>query len=79
MFMSGIVTVKSQIQITIYCSSLTSDGDDSSSSVDAIMKVVNLRKAQLYRQQQSVSEANQEAEGINLLALSKAKKRINLK
>jgi hypothetical protein len=53
--------------------SLASDSDGSSSSVDAIMKVVNTRKAQLQRQQQSVSEANQEAETVNLLALTKPK------
>ncbi|MGI0025585.1 MAG: hypothetical protein ACREA4_10645, partial [Nitrososphaera sp.] len=54
--------------------SLTSDSDGDSSSVDAIMKVVNMRKAQLHRQQQSVSQANDEAERINLLSLTKPKR-----
>jgi hypothetical protein len=42
-------------------------------SADAIMMVINERKAQLYKQQQSVSNLNNEAEKVNLLSLSKRK------
>jgi hypothetical protein len=54
--------------------SLATDGDESSSSIDAIMKVVKMRKAQLQRQQQSVSQANEEAERTNLLSRTKLKR-----
>jgi hypothetical protein len=46
---------------------------DGSSSVDAIMTVVKKRKAQLQKQQESVLQANEDAERINLLSLSKRK------
>jgi hypothetical protein len=47
--------------------------NDGSSSVDAIMTVVKKRKAQLQKQQESVLQANEDAERINLLSLSKRK------
>jgi hypothetical protein len=47
--------------------------NDGSSSVDAIMTVVKKRKAQLQKQQESVLKANEDAERINLLSLSKRK------
>ncbi|HEV8387852.1 MAG TPA: hypothetical protein VGQ03_09535 [Nitrososphaera sp.] len=53
---------------------MATDGDESSSSIDAIMKVVKMRKAQLQRQQQSVSQANEEAERTNLLSRTKLKR-----
>jgi hypothetical protein len=50
-----------------------STDDGGANSVDAIMTVVKRRKAQLQKQQESVLQANEEAERISLLSLSKKK------
>jgi hypothetical protein len=51
---------------------LTAEGDDGQNSTkDAIINVILSRKSQLYRQRASVIEANEEAEKVNLVSLSK--------
>lgn len=43
------------------------------SSKEAIIRVIRMRKEQLFRQQRSVSRAIDDAEKVNLLSLSRQK------
>lgn len=48
-------------------------GQSDDSSREAIIRVIRMRKEQLFRQQQSVSRAIDDAEKVNLLSLSRQK------
>jgi hypothetical protein len=52
---------------------LSTERGGGSSSVDAIIETMKLRKAQLHKQQQSISEVNKDAESINMVSLTKRK------
>jgi hypothetical protein len=58
--------------LLLFINALSAEGNDENTA-RAIMQVINDRKAQLSKQQQSVSNLNDEAEKVNLLSLSKRK------
>jgi hypothetical protein len=52
---------------------LSSDIVGTNGEIERIIQSIDLRKAQLQKQRQSVLEANEAAEGIDLLSLTKQK------